>query len=143
MMARAIIATGLVALGLGPAWTLAAAAAARPAIDFHCSVTGQIKGSPQLTREAICARLAAAIEPAIKARLVRVASPPQGAARRWVRIAVRLSPPAQAEAAFTSRLGRAVRNHPPISVDVMDKRLDMREIDMLSRAVAERLHSAG
>lgn len=121
----------------------AEAAAARPAVEFHCKLTGKAQGSPTLTRAAICARFVGAIEPALKVRLVPVPAAPSPGKGRWISIQVHLGTPASVEAAFTSRLGRTVRKHPAIAVDVMDKSLDLREIDLLAKDVAEVLRTAG
>ena len=119
-----------------------AIAAARPAVEFHCTLTGNAKGSPGLTSAAVCARFAAAIEPALKVRLIPVSAAPLPGKGRWISVQIRLGAPARAEAAFTSRLGRTVRKHPSIGIDVMDKRLEMREIDLLAKDVAEVLRMA-
>ncbi len=115
--------------------------APRPAVQFHCTLIGNTKGSPALTRAAVCARFVAAIEPVLKVRLVQVLAAPSPGKGRWISVQVRLGAPASAEAAFTSRLGRTVRKHAPIGIDVMDKRLEMREIDLLAKDVAEVLRT--
>lgn len=120
----------------------AAKAAVRPAVEFHCTLTGSAKGSPGLTRAAVCARFAAALEPALKVRLIPVSAAPAPGKGRWISIQVKLGAPARAEADFTSRLGRTVKKHPSIGIDVMDKRLEMREIDLLAKDVAEVLRTA-
>jgi hypothetical protein len=105
-------------------------------------LTGNAKGSPALTRAAVCARFVRSIEPALKVRLTEVSATPAPGKGRWISVHVRLGAPASAEAAFTSRLGGVVRKHAAISVDVMDKRLEMREIDLLAKDVAEVLRTA-
>lgn len=121
----------------------AANAPLRSAVEFHCALTGKAKGSPALTHAAICARFVRAIEPALKVRLIPVSTAPLPGKGRWITIQVRLDAPASVEAAFTSRLGRAVRKHPAIAIDVMDKKLELREIDLLAKDVAEVLRTAG
>lgn len=118
----------------------AAPADNRPVVQFHCVLVG--KGGSALSRSAICARFVRAIEPALRVRLAEVASAPATNKGRWISIQVRLAAPASAEAAFTSRLGATVRKHPAIAVDVMDKSLDMREIDLLAKDVAQVLRAA-
>lgn len=118
------------------------AATLRPAVEFHCTLTGKAKGSPNLTRAAICARFVRAIEPVLKVRLTEVSAMPAPGRGRWISIQVHLGAPASVEAAFTSRLGRAVRKHPAIAIDAMDKKLEMREIDLLAKDVAEVLRTA-
>lgn len=125
-----------------PATVEAAGAAARPVVEFHCTLTGNTKGSPALTRAAVCARFTAAIEPALKVRLIPISAAPPAAKGRWISLQIRLRAPAGAEAAFTSRLGRTVRKHAAIGVDVMDKQLELREIDLLAKDVAEALRTA-
>lgn len=125
-----------------PEPAIATKTASRPAVEFHCTLTGSAKGSPALTRAVVCARFVAAIEPALKVRLVQVTAPPAPGKGRWISVQVRLGAPASAEAAFTSRLGKTVRKHAAIGVDVMDKRLEMREIDLLAKDVAEVLRTA-
>lgn len=120
----------------------AAGASTRPEVNFHCTVAGKTKGSPALTRAAVCSSFVRAIEPALKVRLVTVPTPPASGKGRWISIQVRLGAPASAEAAFTSRLGGAVRKHPAIAIDAMDKKLEMREIDSLAKDVAEVLRTA-
>lgn len=125
-----------------PEPAVAARPAPRPAVEFHCTLTGNAKGSPALTRAAVCARFAAAIEPALKVRLIPVSVAPAPGKGRWISVQIRLGAPARAEAAFASRLGRTVRKHAAIGIDVMDKRLEMREIDLLAKDVAEVLRTA-
>lgn len=125
-----------------PEPAIAAGTAARPAVEFHCSLSGKTRGSPALTRAAVCARFVRAIEPVLKVRLVAASTAPLPGKGRWISVQVRLCTPASAEAAFTSRLGKAVRKHAPIGIDVMDKSLDMGEIDLLAQEVAQVLRSA-
>jgi hypothetical protein len=139
----------LLAAGLGGAVMVlaqtpaAARTISRPVVEFHCTLAGKAKGAAQLTISGVCTRFVQAIEPALKVRLVEVATAPSANKGRWIAIQVRLAAPAHAEAAFTSRLGGTVTKHQPIGIDVMDKSLDMREIDMLARQVAEVLRTAG
>jgi hypothetical protein len=138
----------LAALGLGGAMMLLAQQSAasgpgtRPVVNLQCTLSGSVKGASGLTRAAVCARFVQRIEGALKVRLVEApsASGPEG---RWIEIQIKLVGPAHAEAAFTSRLGGKVRKHQPIGVDVMDKGLDLREIDILADAVAQALRTAG
>ena len=115
----------------------------RPAVDFHCVLAGTDKSGAGLDRTAVCARFARAIEAALQVRLVEVAAAPAGNRGRWIAVEIKLGASAHAEAAFTSRLGAAVRNHVPIGIDVMDKRMELREIDMLAGQVAEVLRNQG
>lgn len=125
-----------------PEPVIAAKAVSHPAVEFHCTLSGSTKVAPALTRAAVCARFVAAIEPALKVRLIQVAAPPAPGRGRWISIQVRLAQPASAETAFTSRLRGTVRKHAAIGIDVMDKRLDLREIDLLAKDVAEVLRTA-
>jgi len=130
------------AMMLGSQQSAAAGPDSRPVVNIHCTLTGSAKSAAGLTRAAVCARFARTIETALKVRLVETATAP-GPKGRWIAIQVKLGVPAHAEAAFSSRLGRSVRNHQSLGIDVMDKPLDLREIDMLARQVAEVLRKAG
>jgi len=114
----------------------------RPVVALHCTVAGAAKGSPGLNQQAVCARFSQAIEAALKVRVVNSATPPLAQKGRWISIQVRIGGQAHAEAAFTSRLGGTVRKYPAIGIDVMDKALDLGEIDMLARQVSEVLRPA-
>jgi len=120
----------------------AAGTSSRQAVQFHCTLAGKAKGGPVLDRTAVCARFARAIETALGVRLVEILTPPQAGKGRWISIEVRLGPPAHAEARFASRLGRAATKHVPIGIDIMDKELDLRDIDSLAAHVAQALRTA-
>lgn len=143
----ASIAGRLIALrGLGGALIMAAlvssaqADAAAPRVWFQCRIEGADQALGGLSREQVCARFAAALEPLAGGRLVTLeADQPLPRKGRWIALAIRRSPPSGLEARLTARLGNTIRQYPPIAVDVMDKALQLREIDILARQVALQL----
>lgn len=134
-----IVLAGLVA---APAW---GNAMDRPseeparAVTLVCTVSGAPKGQSGFDPAAVCRNLADRIGPALGARIVPAATLPSAATARWVRVAIRISPPGRIEAALTTHLDGKATSHPSLGVQVVDKAMGLSEIDRLARLVAQTL----
>lgn len=115
----------------------AEARAATLPIVLVCNAKVAVKGQSGLTEEAICARFAAPIAAALNHPVKLGSAVPAGTKSSWIRIAVRLHANGRAEAALTSKLHAEATNYPVLAVHVMDKPLQLREIDLLAKRVAE------
>jgi hypothetical protein len=132
------LALGGGAVGSSPV-SAAASRPAQPPVALVCHVAGPAKGRGELTDEAICARFTTMIQEALGQPIKRTARLPAGERGRWIRLEVRLLPRGRAEAAFTSKLHGKATNHPLLAVQVMDKTMDLREIDKLARLAGKTL----
>jgi hypothetical protein len=125
---------------LGATRTSAAAAqTAQPPVVLVCAVTGLAKHRGALTDEAVCSRAALRISEALGVPVALSGQVPAGGRGRWVRLELRLLPRGRAEAALTSRLHGKATDHPLLAVQVMDKPMDLGDIDRLARLAGKTL----
>jgi hypothetical protein len=120
----------------------ASGAANHPApapVALVCTVSGQPKDRGALTDAAVCGRFLARIGEALDLPVDRAGHVPAGAGARWVKLAIRLLPRGRAEAAVTSRLHGKATSHPAMAVQVMDKPMDLSDIDKLARLAGKTL----
>jgi hypothetical protein len=108
-------------------------ALAAPA-SLSCTATGTKLLSPPAPAAAVCARMKAGLEKAM-ARKMGDAVP----AKATLAIDIRLTKPATATAYLVEHRGGRNIAHPPISVDVMDRALDLKIVDILASEVAKHL----
>jgi hypothetical protein len=120
----------------------ASAAAARPVeprVELVCTVSGPAKHRGGLSAEAVCERFSQRIREALGRPVEQAGQVPGGERARWIRLEVRLLPRARAEAAITSRLRDKATSHPLLAVQVMDKPMDLGDIDRLARLAGKTL----
>jgi hypothetical protein len=135
----AVMLTGLVSAFLFTSGLMAKA----PVFDharevvYVCSASGTEHLRPQASAAQVCAVFKRKVEAAI-ARRTRSANalPSRG---NGLRIAVRIDSARSASAMATVMTnGRSVR-HPELTIDVMDKSLGMRDLDLLATQIARKL----
>jgi hypothetical protein len=134
---KRIAASGLAAMAAYA--TPAMAQSGKAPITLVCSASGLAKHGAGLSEAALCSRFTAPVAAALKAKVNHGATLPVDPKARWIRIAVRLDPRGRAEALLTSKLHGEATNYPLLAVQVMDKPLQLREIDRLARHVAATL----
>jgi hypothetical protein len=120
----------------------ASAAATRPVeppVALVCTVSGLPKHRGELTAEAVCERFSLRIREALGLPVIQARQVPAASGARWVKLQVRLLPRGRAEAALTSRLHGKATDHPALAVQVMDKPMDLGDIDRLARLAGKTL----
>ena len=120
----------------------AATPPAQPPVALVCTVSGLPKPRGELTAEAICERISLRIHEALELPVIRATQVPAGDRARWVRLEIRLLPRGRAEAALTSRLHGKATDHPLLAVQVMDKPMELGDIDRLARLAGKTLADA-
>lgn len=111
----------------------------RESVALVCTVAGLPKHRGVLTEESICARFSLRIREALERSVRPEAQLPASPAARWIKLEVKLLPRDRAEARLTSRLHGNAMNHPVMAVQVMDKSMDLDDIDKLARLVGRTL----
>lgn len=119
----------LAAPSLGEAATLS---------SFICNVNGAELLKPKIAPDAICAQMRHGIETAINGRLQAIAAPPKARSRVGASLTIDVSirKPGIVAAIVTQQNRRTIKVHPEISIAVLDRALDARDIDQLVREVA-------
>jgi hypothetical protein len=124
-----------------PALVLSAAAVARSPdfgasrdLAYVCTVTGTKHLGAAATPEQVCALFKRRIDAAI-ARQTRVAPvwPSRGNA---IRVQVRIASPREVGASATIRAKARIRQVPEITLDVMDKSIQLRDLELLANQLA-------
>jgi hypothetical protein len=130
-------------LGGGMAAETSASAAAAPAaqqpVELACTINGLAKSRGVLTAEAICSRFSQRIREGLAVPVKQTGQVSARANARWIKLKVRLLPRGRAEAALTSRLHGKATDHPLLAVQVMDKPMDLGDIDRLARLAGKML----
>lgn len=117
----------------------AANPSAPPPVALLCTVAGSAKDRSGFTDEAVCERFSARIREALQLPVQRAGQVPAGAGARWVKLEIKLQPRDRAEAVLTSRLHGKATSHPLLAVQVMDKPMDLDDIDRLARLAGKTL----
>jgi hypothetical protein len=120
----------------------AASAATAGPVALICTVSGLAKHRGALTDEAVCARFALRIREALGLAVTPARQVPAGSGKRWVKLQIKLLPRGRAEAALTSRLHGKATDHPILAVQVMDKPMELGDIDRLARLTGRTLAGA-
>jgi hypothetical protein len=119
---------------------LALSGVAFPAVaaptSLSCSATGTKLLSPPAPPSAVCARMKAGLEKAMARKLAD--APAETAA---VSIDIRFARPSSAIATIIERRSGRIIRHPVMSVDVMDRAIGLKSIDMLAAEVAKQLRA--
>jgi hypothetical protein len=130
-----------VAVGL----TMASAACSAPISSnktksaFLCSVKGVQHLGAGTTDAAVCDMFKTRIEKALAAKM-KVAKSASGVVEGdWIKVDVRLVKSGTATAILTQKIGSKQKAYPAIAVDVMDKPLGQKEVEMLAREVARQI----
>lgn len=141
---RTVPAFATLLTGLVPTFLLSGGVMAKtPVFDparevvFVCSASGTERLRPQTSAAQVCALFRQKVEAAI-ARRTRSANalPSSG---NGLRIVVRIDSARSASAAATVQArGKTIR-HPELTIDVMDKSLGMRDLDLLANQIARKL----
>jgi hypothetical protein len=125
---------------VGDSETSAAANPPAPVpVALVCTVVGAPKDRGGFTDEAICERFSARIREALDLPVKQAGKVPARAGGRWVKLEIKLQPRGRAEAVLTSRLHGKATNHPLLAVQVMDKPMDLDDIDRLARLAGRTL----
>lgn len=124
---------GLMLLTLSPA-------TAAP-VRMACTVTGAKLMVPEMSPDAACARLRAAVGAAGSIAIQAIAKAPVANTDRsgWFSVDLYLTKPGVMTARIVdARSGRIV-THPDVSIAVMDRPLTVQTLDMMAREIANRL----
>lgn len=106
--------------------------------SFVCNVNGAELLKPKIAPAAICAQIKQSIETATKVRLQAVAALPKVNTRSVasLKIDVSMRKPGIIAAIVTQQNRRMIKVHPEISIAVLDRVVDARDIDLLAREIA-------
>jgi hypothetical protein len=110
-------------------------------VALVCTVTGLPKDRNGFTDTAVCQRFSARIGEALASPVQRADQVPAGNKARWVKLEIKLKPRGRTEAELTSRLHGKATSHPLMAVQVMDKPVDLGDIDRLARLAGKTLAS--
>jgi hypothetical protein len=104
---------------------------------FYCQVSGAEQLTPAMTEAAICDLVQTSLAGVIANPMTPVKSLPAATSGDWVKVDIRLSKKRSASALVSQRVGAHEETYPEIAVDVMDKALSKRELEILAGEVAK------
>jgi hypothetical protein len=109
---------------------------AKTETSFHCVASGAEQLAPAIDEAAICSLFqqsidAALVRPVTAVKVISAATPGD-----WIKVEVRLTNKRNVSAIVMQKNGVSEVTHPEVAVDVMDKALSRRELDILAREVA-------
>lgn len=146
LLSQRATAIGRIACGLGVLWMTAAMtqapAPANRGAALICMVAGVNAIRPATSSSAVCAVFKRQIDRALTAPTQTVGGLAAGSRGDWIKLDVRLLKSGTVTADAASRLQGKTVAHPQIAIDVMDKSVGMREIEILAQEVAKAISAA-
>lgn len=108
-------------------------------LSFICTVNGAGMLKPKIAPDAICSQVQRGIEAGLNTQLVAVSPPARVATRsaRTLKVELSVRRPGIIAAIVTQQNRVMVKVHPEISIAVMDRAIDTRDIDMLAREIVK------
>ncbi len=108
-------------------------------VGYLCAVDSTKMIAPIMSEDQVCALFKAKIDDALQQKTVTVDSASKVLPEKWMKLEVRFSMPATASATFVQSTNGKETVHPEIAVDVMDKAMGPKDVDMLASAAAKYL----
>jgi hypothetical protein len=104
---------------------------------FHCVASGAEQLKPALDDAAICRLFQQSIDKVLARPVTPVKSLSARAVGDWIKVDVRLTNKRTASAIVSQKTGENEVTHPEVAVDVMDKALSKKELEILAGEVAK------
>jgi hypothetical protein len=104
---------------------------------FHCVASGAEQLKPAMDEAAICSLFQQSVDKMLARPVTPVKSLSAGASGDWIKIDIRLTNKRSVSAIVSQKNGASEVTHPEVAVDVMDKALSKRELEILAGEVAK------